>query len=548
MPASPVKYVLEVYRTSARSIVDATAAGTFAAQLGRFASDPSSAFGQPGDGVFLRAMALPYVQTYAPPRTEATSFEWTLGENPVIEHSGVREGMVRLTGRSGLRSRLGNDAQGGILFADGKRLFRELRDFLTDYQNTAAELEADGRATLVMVLRSLWEGDDFKVEPIAFEPMRNVQTSRFSWEYALTLRSYGKVNPRQPGFLGTAQRLARTASDAVDVASAYVAFAAEYVREVTRTGHAFLEPVRAVGRVMQQIEELSRAGQGLSRLPADAVEAALRVADDALSAARETVAVIAFADRAEHRDDFYDAAVAIGDARRSALEFFGQRMAPVPANGSAATMGTAAVGGRKERLAGELVSVYTVQQGDTLTLIANKLGVSAADLLELNGMSDHATLNDGSPLGPGAVLLVPAPDGVPKPSTQAVGLDDVFGVDVLQDPEGDWTLNSATDPDDVSLVRGRDLLKQALGNRMRTQQGEHAVFPGYGVPAILGDRALAETAGLLASRIRSQILRDPRIAKVVGVTVEDRGASFVAEAEAVPRIGAGIVLSVPVGV
>lgn len=545
MPTSPAKYILEIYRQHKNDdfkppVFDLK--GT----IGRLSNNLTAI---PGDEsktlVFQRAFALPYVQSYGTPRTEATMLRWTFGKNPIIEHSGIREGMVRISGRSGIRHRLGHDRTGGAFFASGKDIFAELRAFLAEFQNEAARLESAHKGTLVMIIRALWEGDDLKVEPISFDPSRSVKSSRFSWEYSLLLRSYGEATKPQLNLLGRAQQLAKSAARAVDQVSIYLAFANQYTQEIDRTARAYLEPVHAVGRLMQQATQLNQSAAQLTRIPADTMEAIFHVADEALRAIQTTIETFPFSERINHRPAFYDAYSAIGEARNVVLEFFGQRRARIPSGQHDVTYGTVAATGKTTDTSA-LLGVYQVIQGDTLTLIATKLGVSPAQIIDLNGMTDAQTLNDGSPFAAGAVIIVPVDDGVSLPSASVQGYDDIFGADVLQDEDGDWTLNSDTAPDDVVLVRGRPLLKQALRNRMRTEQGEHGVFPEYGIIRLVGERAGTETAGILASHARTQLLRDPRIKRVVRVTVEDRGAAFVADAEAIPRVGPGIVLSVPV--
>lgn len=74
---------------------------------------------------------------------------------------------------------------------------------------------------------------------------------------------------------------------------------------------------------------------------------------------------------------------------------------------------------------------------------------------------------------------------------------------------------------DLTIVTGREALRQSLIRRTLTSPGEWATLPGYGVGAkdyVKGRNTPAARAEL-ESRIRAQYLRDHRVARVDLVTV-----------------------------
>jgi hypothetical protein len=116
----------------------------------------------------------------------------------------------------------------------------------------------------------------------------------------------------------------------------------------------------------------------------------------------------------------------------------------------------------------------------------------------------------------------------------------------MLDPEGDFILEggSATD---FALIQGPPLIEQALSVRLRTEQGQHGVYPSYGLPRTIGDRNVIETAGVLLSRTRTQLLADPRIQSASRLTIRDEGDTFFIECILTAVGGQSVNAKVPIG-
>lgn len=122
------------------------------------------------DGRVIASIALPPTASLQKSRTPGVAITWTLGAEPVREHTRVRERAFSVGGVSGLESRLGANALGAPLFADGPTLFREFERFIEAYENNAAA--ADETTTGVrttsryrLVWRALDEEEALFVEP-----------------------------------------------------------------------------------------------------------------------------------------------------------------------------------------------------------------------------------------------------------------------------------------------------------------------------------------------------------------------------------------------
>lgn len=505
-----------------------------------------------------RSITCPLVTTYQVAWQPAIDFEYTLTDDPIRDHDGYREVVVSITGTSGFGYRLGEDASGGPLFANGWDLFQEFRQFIADYLSECKDAQQSARlapqwstgiqgGVPVLVFRALAEGDAFKVEPMRFDPHRGEADHNFTWGYPLQLRGYGAPSERPLNvierFFASAQSAAETATRFIDQATAYVALADRYVSGFQATRASFLGPVRAVGRLMDQVGRLASGAVGLAGPPTDLVRSIIDVADEATQALQDTIDALPYGDRSSYRTDYYDAMSAIEESRRTAIQVMGQRRAKLGA-ATSAPLGHA--GPDSTPSAGpSVVTAYTVGAGESLASIAVKVlgDVSRmAEIAEINQMSDPRTLNDGSPLGAGATLLVPNAAGVDSAIVGAGAQADTYGTDVLM-VNGDWVSTG----DDVLLVSGVANFGQALDTRFRTVQGDWRARPGVGMPKTVGETSGPRTAGLVSSHMRSQALRDPRVKGVRDVRVKVDGDTVIAEADIQARVDGGVAtVGVPV--
>lgn len=74
---------------------------------------------------------------------------------------------------------------------------------------------------------------------------------------------------------------------------------------------------------------------------------------------------------------------------------------------------------------------------------------------------------------------------------------------------------------DYKLVRGHEALRQSLIRRFCSNPGSWKAVPGYGagLPAMLRSKATQSNVAAMKTRLRSQALRDDRVASVQEVTI-----------------------------
>jgi phage baseplate assembly protein W len=178
-----------------------------------------------------------------------------------------------------------------------------------------------------------------------------------------------------------------------------------------------------------------------------------------------------------------------------------------------------------------------INVGDSLqTIAARELGDAArwVELIAYNNLVPPFIVND--PLlvvagvkTPGDTLLVPAPSPVVETTTDP---EKVFQTDMALARGGRLTFNNG----DFSVVAGRENLKQALKNRIETEQGDLIYHTQYGsrVKRLIGV-VNGPTASLLAAQYsRSAVLQDPRISTVKKASAEVVGEAINVTVEAEP--------------
>lgn len=157
----------------------------------------------------------------------------------------------------------------------------------------------------------------------------------------------------------------------------------------------------------------------------------------------------------------------------------------------------------------------------------------------LNGAKDANSQGNGAPLQPGTKVLVPS--GINSGATATDGVDALYGVDLLEGPDGDWVYaqpayqDTAGTGTDIKRVAGVANLTQALVNRMTTKLGQIKSFPGYGMlTAGPGDAMTASLAAWAALDIQEQLLKDARVVAVRDVRIAFVDNAWQAEFNVIP--------------
>jgi phage baseplate assembly protein W len=182
------------------------------------------------------------------------------------------------------------------------------------------------------------------------------------------------------------------------------------------------------------------------------------------------------------------------------------------------------------------------QRGDTLQRVAARSMGDASKWTQLiypNNLVYPYLTDDPTQAGPG-VLLTGAQILIPAPAAAAstTDPDQVFGTDIAL-TNG---LLGATATGDFAFVTGRANLRQALKNRVETQQGDLAYHPRYGslLKTLIGRVSVPAQQLLSASSAKGAVLADPRIASVDKAVATVNGDSVSVSIEAVPIAGQSV--------
>jgi phage baseplate assembly protein W len=182
------------------------------------------------------------------------------------------------------------------------------------------------------------------------------------------------------------------------------------------------------------------------------------------------------------------------------------------------------------------------QRGDTLQKIAFRALGDASKwslLIYPNNLVYPYLTDDPTQVVPG-VLLTGSQILIPSPSAAATTTDpsEIYGTDISL-TNG---LFGATATGDFAFVTGRANLRQALKNRVETQQGELIYHKFYGsiLKSLIGRVSVPAQQLLAASSAKGAVLADPRIASVDKAVATVNGDSVNVSIEAVPVVGQSI--------
>lgn len=157
----------------------------------------------------------------------------------------------------------------------------------------------------------------------------------------------------------------------------------------------------------------------------------------------------------------------------------------------------------------------------------------------LNNAKDASSQSSGAPLQAGVKVLVPS--GINSGVAATGDVDAMFGVDLLEGPDGDWVYaqpayqDTAGTGTDIKRVSGVANLTQALVNRMTTKLGQVKSFPDYGMlTAGPGDAMTDKLAAWAVLDIQEQLLKDVRVVAVRDVRIQFVDSVWQAEFDVIP--------------
>lgn len=451
-------------------------------------------------------VSLPFVVSVEMDQPNAVTRTWTLRGTPYEEHSGFKQRMFRIRGRSGYT--------GAHL-----RRFNKLRNLLEDYAKVSSETmnafyRANEGVRARLVLHLPWEGDTWDATVISFKYQRDTSSSRLSFVYEIVLATNG-IFGRQ---WYTANSVARfnTASYGKDKDHTKIEHDCYY--------NAIESKLKAPPLVKRTISDkiLQRLIDSVREIPERTIfdwytwYRIWHLADSLKHALWDDYRSITSSDQLTLRSIFSNYYRWATDIKIQAEVLVGAlfinlkklKTEDFPANTDINSIA------RPVPNNGQPVISIIVPQGSysAFDVAASYLGNRNEwlKITTLNQMIDARTKNDGTPLQPGDRLLIPAA------GVGAVDQENFYGTNLMF---RDGDLVTTGDDKDIALVSGLDNFYQNFRHRMLTVRGENRTYPEFGLPKLIGDSETSDLAGQVFSNVRAQVLSDHRVASINELTM-----------------------------
>jgi len=474
--------------------------------------------------------------SYTQTRPSATVVTHTLGE-VVREITQNHLTEIELRGVSGYSPRVGQTRDGGVSFLSGRAILEEFDKFLDEYQSRTAQ-DVD---KTYLVFRALNEKQAFKVEPTEWRWSEDTAQNRFSYEWELKLEAYAHApsDPRGSVFsplteiIQKSQEYINAGAGAVELASNALVNVRSEFEEARNT-------LRSLERISTALQNVADSVDGIRTfftrdLPATYVNLANSykrsyddiselVGLDENDATRRTAEQIA-----------YYALVNAGLSGVNSNDIERAKTTPTIERDSLSVVTT--------NQAPRFSVPFTLRAGDTLQSIALDAYGDASRWIEIkayNGFRDALHRSDGLPLRMGDIIQVPFTNA----TEDDLGLPlqgDVFGTDLLMDSTGDLVFSDS----EIHTVREEANLKQAITNRLLTEQGSAYPFPSYGLPLTIGSKLDARSVAFCASHVNQQLLSDARIRDVRDILVIDEGDQLAVSVTVIPISGGAVDVITP---
>ena len=495
---------------------------------------------QPGKPV--RSMVLPPVSRYAPAFSAATDSEWTMGDRPVKQKSGLREFPISISGISSYRRSKNYDASGAQITAKGTVLFEEFVNFIQAWEAEGARLEGpitgNEEEAPRLIFRSMQDtatDEAWYVEIQNFTPVRDTNGARLIRSYTLELKTEGPVSEKRSSKLvGTpsqqtdSQKKITTWLDYLPTKSidpselestlptqrpdgVQISSLQDFINDTSVVYAAFKAPVKTFLETCKSVRDAAGAARNLARLPQNVINGIADAATIALDTLSTIYDAIPGANkRAEAKDVFADVYGAIEQMRSDALTMIGLQNGRHVPNDTGANN---AIYDDTPAVAGTEVVTASVDQGETLPSFAYRLlgdPLRWAEIMELNELPTPFAGPDGESLT-GLFLLVPSPGSTLQKQPSGI----LFGSDIRLDGRH-IVLDGTTE---FARVRGDDNLNQGLERRLELVEGSNIAFPQLGLPPLIGEPGVAGTAAYIAMVTREKLLRDGRVRRVINPSV-----------------------------
>ena len=554
-------------------------------------------------GALKHTVALPMnPQQVSFSRPSSTAIDYGFGKHPIRQHTRNKNMTIQIRGRSGYEPRQGHDRVGNLINKLGPEIALEFDAFLDMYQDIAAtRLDSpfvypyqtkemnNGEVRYVtptadntfMVFRSFIDNMHLRVEPTVWTLEKQAKSSRFSYEFDLQLQAYAPFDPeKELGVLGWIDKSTRGVRNMIDSATAVIGAVGAVAANLSKSLDGARGILHRLGHVAQAFQTTFDSYAELGRFPK-------KILQDYNLLLRQTITMVTawdnltgVTDEAQYKQigrqrDLLTERLSEGQRESAHIAAaFDQSIDGLRTGAEAYdNTGTASLALTSGGLPAEdpnEVSVptdwkytaapdaakipgilYTIDATDTLESLALWFYGDAAFaslLLDANAMIDAFTKKDGTTLQSGDVLIIPqssATGAILKKfdSETVYSFEDLFDHDLFIDPAtGDLEMSGTTD---ARTIRGPGNLTQAIRHRLLTIQGEIPHFQLFGMPAYIGKPLFGHTLGHYASHLNHQMLRDPRIFEVNGLTVSDEGDGLFANVSVQPTLGSAFAAIVP---
>lgn len=457
-------------------------------------------------GPVIDSVELPYVNRVECDLPLAVARTYTIADL-YEEHSGFVERTFGLAGRSGYST---------LAITQ----FHKLRNFLEKY----AKLSAENKNAFVrgkdirLVLNFPWEGESFYATMMAFKPSSSTATSRVSFEYTIVLKAYAYAARKWTLPNNIIQYLDAPGYDARHTGLRHPCFrdSVEAYQEVPPDSITVYHPREAYDEALRQLDGTqidSTMYQSMYEVIDRSYAKTYSSWDDAPYDIRQY-------ERLSGRFN-----VIVGWfpwVMRQVEELLGVQFRHLYARTGVRELPTLdGVAPVPDRADTGPVTVATVQAGDrsAADIAYRELGDRSAwwRIVQLNGMLDARTRNDGSILQPGHRLLIPSNGGVPNEQAQ-----DIYGTDIRIGDDGDFVLVGTTG---IAVVSGVANVEQNLDHRYETVRGTNRAYPEFGLPELVGTIATSNLPGLVMSAVKTQTISDHRITDVSQLTTRWSGGT-----------------------
>lgn len=498
-------------------------------------------------------LSLPLAPTvYQQVRNPPTKVSYTL-TGTHIDRGEQKDHVIQLQGQSGNKVRVGYNRKGEVIYQSGRVILEEFDVFLEEYQNHASENPGS-----YLIFRSLQEGFHYKVELLSWDWSLDANKNKFSYQWRLQLKAYAEAPASAlVSIFSPVDEIVQEMADLVGLVSAGVALADNAVNNTGAAVNQLLAPVRALNALGQSLQTTIDSTRGLSTFLTKGIaaefERAMESLNDAFTslyelpsdyAASSTSGVaflVAELESARQRKAIIRQVEESRTSNLTALGFLGgapqdidtDRISPTTAQERRFLRSAPYTGNRQFALRNS--TTHTLRAGEDLRALALRVYGDSSEWTTIAAFNDMQSANikaDGSLLKTGDVLYVPSLDDSTDYEASVNRSSDPYLVDLLL-VDGDLSFADG----DLETVRGVENLQQSITLKTRTILGETVLYPGIGLPDVIGAPITERLLAYLSVVIFEQVQIDPRIEGLSDVEFLIEGDNLLARFDATPRVG-----------